>query len=369
MECSPRDDAGQPGADRAGARGHSPSPIRRSRRDGARRPLVRSLSVLRGPLKPQHPSRHVRYLPMNCTPPAGQSSARISNRRRAAGRAVGARPSLRAQAEAAVQALSTGRVPLLWLEGSNCSGCSVSLAQQLSDPAGLAAHKTPVAAIPPDALHRPRPTRGRSREPARSPRQVHPRGRGRGARGDAGGVPLRGREFPGSPAACRAAAEPCGGGRQLRRVSAGSPPRLTTRSARWMRSTYLQGKGVSKPFIRVPGCPPHPDWMIGTLVHVIQFGILLGLHFRPLKFFGRTFHDTVRSKAWRKQNLRHLGCLEALGCKGPSTYADCAARGWNGVAMSCVQSLVAVYRLHFAEFRKIHPQQMARIMKTTTSQH
>ena len=39
----------------------------------------------------------------------------------------GLSPSLVPKLAASVKALSTGRVPVLWLEGSNCSGCSVSL--------------------------------------------------------------------------------------------------------------------------------------------------------------------------------------------------------------------------------------------------
>ncbi|HQJ16107.1 MAG TPA: hydrogenase small subunit, partial [Candidatus Omnitrophota bacterium] len=41
------------------------------------------------------------------------------------------------------------------------------------------------------------------------------------------------------------------------------------------------------PIINIPGCPPHPDWMLGTIVHVLLFGIpeldKLG---RPKLFFG-----------------------------------------------------------------------------------
>ena len=31
--------------------------------------------------------------------------------------------------------------------------------------------------------------------------------------------------------------------------------------------THLKNEGVSTPVIRLPGCPAHPDWMIGTIVH------------------------------------------------------------------------------------------------------
>ncbi|MDW7651019.1 MAG: hydrogenase small subunit, partial [Bacillota bacterium] len=48
----------------------------------------------------------------------------------------------------------------------------------------------------------------------------------------------------------------------------------------------------TKPVINVPGCPAHPDWMVGTLVHLILYGLPRVDEFRrPTMFFGQLVHD------------------------------------------------------------------------------
>ena len=37
--------------------------------------------------------------------------------------------------------------------------------------------------------------------------------------------------------------------------------------------TFLAQKGITKPSIRIPGCPPHPDWIIGTITYLLQYGM------------------------------------------------------------------------------------------------
>ena len=35
----------------------------------------------------------------------------------------------------------------------------------------------------------------------------------------------------------------------------------------------LEAKGIKKPLINVPGCPPHPDWFVGTVASIILNGL------------------------------------------------------------------------------------------------
>jgi hydrogenase small subunit len=252
----------------------------------------------------------------------------------------GLSPSLVPRLEAAVQALSTGRVPLLWLEGSNCSGCSVSLLNSypilpvslLTKHLSLQFHQTLSTIQGQPAVDLVNQTI---------------------AAGNyilvvEGAVPV------GMPQACRFGGEYFPD-HLLRAAQAASHVVAVGSCAAFGgiaaapnnpigavdAISFLQGKGVNKPFIRVPGCPPHPDWMIGTLVHVIQLGIpTLDSDLRPTKFFGKELHEICPLNDLEEvKTFGTPGCLKALGCKGESTYADCAARGWNGVAMSCVQSL------------------------------
>ncbi|MBD3321837.1 MAG: hydrogenase small subunit [Chitinivibrionales bacterium] len=96
--------------------------------------------------------------------------------------------------------------------------------------------------------------------------------------------------------------------------------------------------------INVPGCPPHPDWMVGTLVQVVlkrrpgldQYG-------RPLLYFSETVHDNCERLKYYKQNkfAEHWGdegCLYKLGCLGIDTHCDIPKRKWVGGVNSCTGS-------------------------------
>jgi len=89
--------------------------------------------------------------------------------------------------------------------------------------------------------------------------------------------------------------------------------------------------------VNVPGCPAHPDWLVGTLSYVLAYGRLppLDVHRRPLQFFGERIHEncfkrrTYCGELIVAKQLSDLGCLEYLGCKGKHTYSDCPMRKWN----------------------------------------
>lgn len=90
-----------------------------------------------------------------------------------------------------------------------------------------------------------------------------------------------------------------------------------------------------KTIINVPGCPAHPDWMIGTFSHLIMYGMPeLDAYNRPKMFFGKTIHELChRRQLFEDGHFAKFpgddGCLYTVGCKGPVTYADCPVRQWN----------------------------------------
>ncbi|MBR9676033.1 hydrogenase [Candidatus Woesearchaeota archaeon] len=98
------------------------------------------------------------------------------------------------------------------------------------------------------------------------------------------------------------------------------------------------------PVINIPGCPTHPDWVLGTLQSFrIGRAIPLDKFNRPLDFFSEKVHrgckhcEYLENGLWAK-NYTELGCLAAsLGCKGRTTNADCNIRLWNGVS-TCTRS-------------------------------
>ena len=89
--------------------------------------------------------------------------------------------------------------------------------------------------------------------------------------------------------------------------------------------------------IRVPGCPPHPDWMTGTLLHLILNGMpRLDEYDRPILYYGRTVHDLCERRLDYRSGrfARHWGdegCLYRLGCLGMDSNCDIPERKWQGV--------------------------------------
>jgi len=93
---------------------------------------------------------------------------------------------------------------------------------------------------------------------------------------------------------------------------------------------------LNRPVIRLPGCPCHPDWVIGTLSHLAAFGVPeLDGDGRPVMFYGVTIHDRCQRRSFFYSGVfaKKFGdkeCMFKLGCRGPVTKADCPTRKWNG---------------------------------------
>ncbi len=106
---------------------------------------------------------------------------------------------------------------------------------------------------------------------------------------------------------------------------AGSP---NPTGARGLADSYA-GKKV----IKIPGCPPHPDWIVGTVAYLMKYGTAppLDPQGRPTEFFTKKVHNRCPNQGEKKaEGLSQPGCLQELGCKGQWTKADCSLRLWNG---------------------------------------
>jgi hydrogenase small subunit len=102
-------------------------------------------------------------------------------------------------------------------------------------------------------------------------------------------------------------------------------------------AALLEEKGLDVPLINVPGCPPHPDWFVGTVAALLLGGpsaVTVDELRRPARFFGQLVHENCPRRAYFDegkfaQHLSDEGCLYELGCKGTLTHADCPLRRWN----------------------------------------
>jgi Ni,Fe-hydrogenase I small subunit len=132
----------------------------------------------------------------------------------------------------------------------------------------------------------------------------------------------------------------------------------------------------------VSGCPPHPDWIVGTIVYILTYGNppLSDKYHRPFDYYGEyqctncqwkvndpsqlgqdnsIDYATNGNKLAKggagflgnspklfksKYDSIYEGCLGVMGCKGRKTKADCSYRRWNADAKGtggtgwCVQT-------------------------------
>ncbi|WP_102692218.1 hydrogenase small subunit [Rummeliibacillus pycnus] len=102
------------------------------------------------------------------------------------------------------------------------------------------------------------------------------------------------------------------------------------------QSVSLQNVLPNKKMIKLPGCPVHPDWFLGTVAHLLLYGEPetdnLG---RPLMFYSTLIHDRCPRRPFFDrgifaEKLSDKTCLFKLGCRGPVTRTDCPTRQWNG---------------------------------------
>jgi hydrogenase small subunit len=104
------------------------------------------------------------------------------------------------------------------------------------------------------------------------------------------------------------------------------------------------GAYLGKPVINLPGCPAHPDWVVLSLVSLIAGKVpALDSKRRPTLFYTtQTVHERCpRRETEEASQFGQRGrCLEELGCKGPSSHCDCDIRLWNNKQSYCISANV-----------------------------
>jgi len=101
------------------------------------------------------------------------------------------------------------------------------------------------------------------------------------------------------------------------------------------------GEALGIKTLNIPGCPPNPVNLVGTIVNYLLLGKLPALDElgRPLFAYGKTIHDQCPRRAHYENDelVEEFGseeaamgyCLYKLGCKGPDTYNNCPIAKFN----------------------------------------
>ncbi len=268
---------------------------------------------------------------------------------------------------------TAGGLPVVWLQGQSCTGCSVSLLNSryyatiedlLLNTLDLDYHPTVMAAAGKAAVDAAKATYDKGGYVLVVEGSIPANASGKyctiwGTTTALAGVT----DYANRAAAILAVGTcACYGG-----IYAGKP---NPTGARGVKATL-----PAKTVINIPGCPVNPDWIVGTVAYIIANGKApaLDANGRPTSFFGRRVHDSCpnladyNNKYSRRQSharnraclschtntdghvstprlLGQTGCMFALGCRGTSTYADCPSRKWNSSGVNkpgvswCVQS-------------------------------
>ncbi len=239
-----------------------------------------------------------------------------------------------------VMASPKGKLPVIWLEGQDCAGCTVSFAGALNPPAAqlildklsIRYHETIMAAA------------GYTAEKALE-ENIKAGGYVLCVEGS---IPTADDRF------CMV------GGKPFRKIVEEAAKNASAIIAVGACAAFggipaagpTKAVGVSKivkdkPIINISTCPVHPDHLIGTILYVLTVGKLPPLddEKRPTMFFGQNIHDNCRRRYYFENNMflkdwndpeQQNYCLYEKGCKGPDTYSDCSIRKWNDGINFCI---------------------------------
>ncbi|WZL72507.1 hydrogenase small subunit [Clostridiaceae bacterium 35-E11] len=92
--------------------------------------------------------------------------------------------------------------------------------------------------------------------------------------------------------------------------------------------------------INLPGCPVHPFTLTKAIIDLLLYGMpKLDGEGRPEKFYGTKVHSLCPYNGGDKaKTLGEYGCYNSLGCRGPNANYDCPSRKWNNKVNWCIDA-------------------------------
>jgi len=98
---------------------------------------------------------------------------------------------------------------------------------------------------------------------------------------------------------------------------------------------------TGKTTVNIAGCPPHPDWIVWGIAKALLNSVgTLDSFGRPKGLSNRTVHDVCPRRGGGEAHSYGLDgyCLKELGCSGPECRAACPSIGWNNDTNWCVDA-------------------------------
>jgi hydrogenase small subunit len=95
------------------------------------------------------------------------------------------------------------------------------------------------------------------------------------------------------------------------------------------------------PTLNIPGCPPHPDWIVWAIANLLTGTVgSVDSYSRPAALYGKSVHGQCprRGQSQATTYGQDQLCMKGLGCFGPRTNANCPVIRWNGGQNWCVDA-------------------------------
>ncbi|HCE42495.1 MAG TPA: iron hydrogenase [Lentisphaeria bacterium] len=239
--------------------------------------------------------------------------------------------------------LASSNAPaVIWLQGSSCNGCSISLLNRISDSSPKTIDELLLGPI--DLIFHPNVM-----GPSGSEAVAAIRATKNYILVLEGGVPTA---FDGM--ACIVWSEngkDVSYGEAIRSLAPGASKIICVGQCACFGGIPASGKNPTQivsaasytgmETINIAGCPTHPDWIVGTIAQLLAGNsVPLDEYGRPVSIFGETVHANCPRLG--KEKAVTFGetdkCLMDLGCRGPSTFAPCPYQKWNNNVSWCVNA-------------------------------
>jgi len=255
----------------------------------------------------------------------------------------------------ALESAAKGEVPVAWVQGAGCTGCTISLIQS-SDPDLVEAitwFRLNIMFHPTIMLEPQHDPHGALKKLEQFPEGGYlvvegavPEGKFCVVGERDGGAPITFEEWVAELGRRAAAVLAVGTCASYGGIPSGYPNPTKCRGVK----DFFKEKGIATPVINIPGCPPHPDWMLLTIALVVlghADWVLDSLdeYGRPRWFFPDYIHNLCPRRQFfdnieiaEKPGEREVKCLWRIGCRGPVTKADCPIRKWNSGVNFCISA-------------------------------